>query len=138
MATLGQRDLGPFEGDKTYQHHHEGPIRQGLRLFKCGRTTGYTKGVYNGLKTVHLTHAVINGELVPQPTLEHTVTNQGDPFALRGDSGALVIDSQARVVGLHWGGLDSGSVAYFTHIEDVLEDIKRVTGAEDIRMMQDS
>lgn len=138
MATLGQRDLGPFEGDKTYQHHHEGPIRQGLHLFKCGRTTGYTKGVYNGLKTVHLTHAVINGELVPQPTLEHTVTNQGDPFALRGDSGALVIDSQARVVGLHWGGLDSGSVAYFTHIEDVLEDIKRVTGAKEIRMMQDS
>lgn len=100
-GTLGDLNLGPFM-DGKYLNCPKGPLRLGLLVFKCGRSTGYIQGELCELKTVHLTHTVVNGELILRATLEHTVVKQGDGQSAEGDSGALVIDANARVVGLHW------------------------------------
>lgn len=58
----------------------------------------------------------------------------GERFAQRGDSGSIVIDEDANMVGLLFGGNKDCSVAYFTHVIDLFDDFKRQTGAVDERV----
>ncbi|KAE8310098.1 hypothetical protein BDV41DRAFT_579904 [Aspergillus transmontanensis] len=104
----------------------------GDRLYKIGRKTGLTYGVYNGLKT-----AVFDDKENNSETWVHTITGLRDTVASFGDSGALFFTRTGDVAGMCTGGSVRGGLVYFTHIHDLVDDIKQVTGVKDIRLKQD-
>ncbi|OOO10290.1 hypothetical protein OAory_01060980 [Aspergillus oryzae] len=104
----------------------------GDRLYKIGRKTGLTHGVYNGLKT-----AVFDDKENNSETWMHTITGFRDRVADFGDAGALFFTRTGDVAGMCTGGSVRGGLVYFTHIHDLVDDIKQVTGAKDIRLKQD-
>lgn len=127
-------------------------ISEGLPVCKLGQRSGFTTGVYNPLVVANISAQFIDGKYVYRSTKEHSVIS-GDgrlPFSQKGDSGSLVFtneDPEHRVLlGMIFGGSEEctcGScsrgvwcgevrVSYFTHINDILEDIKTLTGASDI------
>lgn len=106
-------------------------------LFKSGRATGYTTGYYAGVKTAHVEHHLVNGEMVPMRTWEHAITNHFEgSFSRGGDSGSLVFDIGHNVVGLLYAGAERSNVSYFTHVKDLFESIKKVTKATAVRIME--
>lgn len=78
-----------------------------------------------------------DGKEIEWETYEHSITGPetGQWFSEKGDSGAFITDKNAQVVGLLFAGADRKNVTYFTHIKDVFDDIKTVTGAVDVRVM---
>ncbi|OJJ30326.1 hypothetical protein ASPWEDRAFT_32515 [Aspergillus wentii DTO 134E9] len=78
-------------------------------------------------------------KLVPEVTFEHAVTSATKgTFAELGDSGSFVFTEGGRVVGLFMGGggVERKDVFYFSYIEDVFDDIRAVTGAQEIVLFQ--
>ena len=72
-------------------------------VFKLGRTSGLTVGVYNGSKTVirqYRSKAVESQEEVVLP-----VANLSPFFTREGDSGALVYGPEGEGLGMVWGGM---------------------------------
>lgn len=58
---------------------------------------------------------------------------------MRGDSGSLMFlppdpERGPQVVGMLIGGAEANDIGYFTRVDHLFEDIKTVTGAQDIRM----
>lgn len=105
------------------------------RLYKAGRSTHFTSGDHAGLQSVLLHHEIVQGKEVCVETYEHCVTNKDKWFSRPGDSGAFVFDKHGCVVGLLFAGAEGKCTSYFTHILDVFEDIKKVTGATSVRIM---
>lgn len=59
----------------------------------------------------------------------------GDPFCRGGgDAGAFVVDRFGRFVGMVWGGNDCMGVSYVMQAGDLFEDIRRRTGAVEVRL----
>lgn len=105
-------------------------------LFKSGRSTGFTKGMYSGLRQVVIAKGLdLHGEEASLPTFEHAIARWSyRPIAESGDSGAFVYTFTGEVVGLLVGSWERMDVAVFQYIFDVFEDIKMVTGAVDVRI----
>ncbi|KAJ5095992.1 hypothetical protein NUU61_005348 [Penicillium alfredii] len=107
----------------------------GRGIFMKGYRSGKSEGVFNGLRVARIA-TVLNDkdEEVKVPTLEHQIMGiEGKPFALRGDSGSFVFTRGGGVLGLMFGGLEFDHIAYFTHVEDLFNDIRAVTGATEVR-----
>jgi hypothetical protein len=109
---------------------------------KAGRSTGFTTGLYSGLKKAHI-HKEFNPhsrEWEKRATWECVLLkHQSPPLAEPGDSGSLVYDPLAgEVVGLLFAESKADGHFLFTPILDVFEDIKRVTGAIDVQIVEDS
>ena len=88
-----------------------GAATLGTRVQKTGRTTGYTTGIITQIDaTVRIDYygpsALFDGQLIASPM------SQG------GDSGAVALDEQRRVVGLIFAGSDGATV--INPIDDVL------------------
>lgn len=92
-------------------------VRRGMHVKKVGRTTGYTTGV---IQDVHFRTAL----RYPRPGGGHSprVGFRDQVLCTRysdsGDSGAAVLNSSNRVIGLHFAGAPGGSV--FNRIQHVL------------------
>lgn len=106
-------------------------------LYKAGRTTRFTSGSYGNLKSVFFHRKMEEDKEIQWETFEHNITGPptGEWFSESGDSGAFIVDKGSKVVGLLFGGAERNNVTYFTHIDDVFDDIKMVTGAIDVRIM---
>ncbi|KAJ9289366.1 hypothetical protein DTO021C3_3192 [Paecilomyces variotii] len=114
-------------------------IPHGAPLFKAGRTTGYSVGEYNGLHSAVIARKFVNGKWETHTTLEHSVCGRhGDWFSQEGDSGALIFNNHGGVVGMLFGGNMLRSISYFTHIVDLFNDIKKMTGATKVRIFGDA
>ncbi|RDL37618.1 uncharacterized protein BP5553_05051 [Venustampulla echinocandica] len=95
---------------------------------KAGRSTsifidGYTAGHINCMKgRVHWD----NG----RDTLETVISNEpsGLQFAVRGDSGSMVISRNKDWVGLVISGESTGDTAYLMLAQAIIDDIKAKTG----------
>ena len=95
-------------------------------------------GSYSGIKSVFIEQEIVNGEVFQTRTFEHTVNGHFQhPFSLRGDSGSFVFDSEYNVVGLIFGGNEDSNLSYFTHVTDLFDGIKQVTGATGVRIKED-
>ncbi|RAL11505.1 uncharacterized protein BO97DRAFT_415089 [Aspergillus homomorphus CBS 101889] len=105
-------------------------------LLKLGHKTGFTTGKYNPLMDCRVARNPETNEVIL--TLEHSIVSLGEKHGVigPGDSGALVYDSKARVWGMCFGGADNGTRAYFTHISDLLADIKSTLGVTEIRLVE--
>ncbi|KAJ9295969.1 hypothetical protein DTO271G3_5544 [Paecilomyces variotii] len=107
-------------------------------VFKAGRTTGYTQGTYNSLESAVIADKIVNGETVRTYTLEHAVCGRhGQCFGDQGDSGSFVFTYSGTVIGTIFGGNTDRPISYFTHIVDIFNDIKKITGASNVRIFGD-
>lgn len=106
-----------------------------LRLYKLGRTTGWTQGRYSSLESAHLETVNSDGNQQMETTMEHLVMGvEGEPFSMDGDSGAFVFDRALALVGMLFSSHSSKKVSYMTSCKDLFADIKEITGATDIRV----
>ncbi|PGG98147.1 hypothetical protein AJ79_08970 [Helicocarpus griseus UAMH5409] len=113
--------------------------KPGDPLFKVGRTISFKEDRYNGLPSIILEEGATDsdGHNMARVTYEHAVSYYGyqrDQFFINGDAGSVVFDRHSAFVGILFAGKEQGGIGYFTPIETVLEDIKRITGAQDIRI----
>ncbi|KGO59814.1 hypothetical protein PEX2_053920 [Penicillium expansum] len=109
-----------------------------LTLCISGQRSGYSEGDYNALKETNIDHEMVDGKTVSMPTIEHSVIPRGDStsFGRHGDSGALVYTKDTHVVvGLFFSGrVHPPFTSSFTHISDLIADIKSTTGAMEVRL----
>ncbi|KAB8217711.1 hypothetical protein BDV33DRAFT_206070 [Aspergillus novoparasiticus] len=115
---------------------HIGKIEAGImlsveqELFKNGFETGVTRGKYNSLAAAVFTVAKTGERRV---TEEHSALYNIHPDSfVPGDSGSLLFDEQGRVAGIAFGSQIWGKIVIFTHIDNLIADIKRQTGAEQV------
>ena len=101
-------------------------------VWKCGRTTHHTCGVFSGVWSNYQSpNGIVSDEwLVKDKTLDGD-----DHFSKSGDSGSFVWNSDGNVIGLLWGGKEQRVVTYFTPMEAVLEDIRQTLGAREVCLM---
>jgi len=91
--------------------------RRGMQIKKVGRTTGYTTGVIQDIHfRMGLTYPRPNGGQTGRVGFKDQVLCSR--YSDSGDSGAVVLNSSDRVIGLHFAGAASGSV--FNRIQHVL------------------
>ncbi|KAK1146896.1 hypothetical protein N8T08_002222 [Aspergillus melleus] len=111
-------------------------------LAKVGCASGYTEGLYSGLKVAVISRRTINGQEQEVRTWEHSITPASfeDEFAIGpheiikyGDSGSLVFGLVGRLVGMCFGGSYTGDILYFTYIEDLIESIRETCGVSEVR-----
>lgn len=95
--------------------------RRGMVVEKVGRTTGHTTGTIMAVDAdFHLDSGDPELGGVPM-TNQILVRGEGGAFAARGDSGALLVDSEShRATGLLCGVSDSQPIGVASHIEHVL------------------
>lgn len=113
-------EIGTIQG--TYDVTVNDVVGTGYPVKKRGKTTGLTSG--NVTKLNQCGTRSDGWEYTGQSM----VVPDTPPFSDHGDSGAVVMDSQCRVVGLNWGGSDSQS--FFCPVADVMSQlsIKFMTG----------
>ena len=108
-------------------------------LFKSGRSTQFTEGKYSELRQVVIVKGLDpHGREAPFPTFQHSIASFKNmtAFAYPGDYGSFVYTRIGEVVGLLVRGWERMNFTVFQPIFDVFEDIKRVTGATDVRIME--
>ena len=109
----------------------------GTVVFKFGRTTGATVGRVNATKT-DLSGDVLL-KLIGRTDFpnNHKITRTAEwavsgvdaaIFANQGDSGAWVVNADAKLVGMVFSGLASQSISYISDISVIAQSIKAVTG----------
>ena len=119
---------------KTAAEYNPNSIEQ---LYKCGRSTNFTSGKHSGILQAQIARARgPHGQVLTKVTNEHAVTvvTTENPFSRPGDSGSFIFDHSGGVIGLLIGGCLRKNCSYFTAIENVFLDIKKVTGAIDVRI----
>ena len=99
-------------------------MNRGDRGIKFGRTTGYTTGVFNTIKS-HCMLPWSDGESV-----EWCFLGNKRGFSSEGDSGSFVLSGLGELGGVVIGGaLDNyNSLAYVTPIDEVFQDIEQRLG----------
>lgn len=146
MLTLGQ--IGAygtpppyfsFPPDMKLHNWRIGDLENVGAVYKAGRSTGYTKGTYSDLESAHVATVIKDGKEVIKVTKEHCITgDNGKYFSLPGDSGSLVFNRRGEVLGLLFAGSEQRPISYFTHVTNLFADIKKVTCATDVRIVETS
>ncbi|KAI9860889.1 MAG: hypothetical protein M1813_005567 [Trichoglossum hirsutum] len=92
-------------------------------VVKAGYSSGTTYGWFSHIK--HDCNLPGNSSL----TSEYVIAgHKGRPFALRGDSGAFVLNRHGNLAGLLIAGHEELGIAYVTPMTEVMRDIQQVTG----------
>ena len=137
MSGWGTEPTPPSPPDLRLVNWDDQDLKGITKVYKAGRSTGYTAGEYSHLNTVSIATVFENGKLKPKITIEQSITGRrGQPFSLRGDSGAFVFTQSGEVIGVVFAGHEQRPVTYFTHITDVFSDIKQKTGATEVRIYE--
>ncbi|KAB8205942.1 hypothetical protein BDV34DRAFT_212808 [Aspergillus parasiticus] len=106
------------------------PLDHGQPLHTYGCETKATTGRYSILLTTIFTVAA-NGKR--RATDEHSVCRQAwQPSFEPGDSGALLFTDFGNTVGMTFGGQVQGQILVFTHIDDLITDIKDQTRVDEV------
>ncbi|KNG87572.1 hypothetical protein ANOM_004053 [Aspergillus nomiae NRRL 13137] len=112
-----------FIEDSIELHHSD-------LLHKSGCITNTTTGQYNMLATTVFT-ATANGQL--RTTNEHSVICKKKKSHFEpGDSGSLLFTESGAMVGMGFGAQVGGQIVVFTHVDDLIADIKSQTGVDQV------
>ncbi|KAF4765512.1 hypothetical protein HAV15_003966 [Penicillium sp. str.  len=107
----------------------------GIPLFIHGQRSGYCRGKKDTFDTAVLSHEIEEDTAIARTTYEHPIRPQGGAqFSQDGDSGSFVFTESYVVVGMLFAGGTSHMMSFFTPIGDVLNDIKTITKAVDVRL----
>ncbi|KAK3294584.1 uncharacterized protein B0H64DRAFT_401058 [Chaetomium fimeti] len=101
-----------------------------LAVFKCGRSTGKTRGELNRIhSSIRMRYEFDYGDEViikgkglvvvapPQYTRSHDVSSYSvDPFGRKGDSGSLVFNYEGKIIGIYIGGQDDDDPSFGKHL----------------------
>lgn len=114
-----------------------GAIQGSTRVYKVGRTTGYTEGNVTGLAGVSTISYDDDSNdkdahFVDQLIIEATDDNVG-PFSDNGDSGSGVENDRHELVGLLFAGNDFHTIV--NPIADVLSELRNVIGIPSLRII---
>jgi len=102
-------------------------------VWKSGRTTHFTFGIVSSIESDYRSsHDVVSDELLVK---DYNKQGKYYSFSRGGDSGSFVWDSEGYVAGMLWGGKYENFVTYVTPIEYVLEDIRLVCNAKEVRLV---
>ncbi|KAJ5940537.1 hypothetical protein N7516_000705 [Penicillium verrucosum] len=108
---------------------------EGVQLFIHGQRSGYRKGTKSPLRSAILNHAIQDGVEINRTTFEHCIHPLHTPeYSHKGDSGSLVFTMSHVVVGMLFAGGVNHMMSYFTPMEVLIEDIKNITKATDVRL----
>lgn len=107
-----------------------------------GYRSGTRIGVYNGLRVGNIQAEMKEGVITTVTTLEYSITGlNGEPFSVRGDSGAMVIckrktatGTENVIIGMVFAGFEKERITRFTRADFLLDDIKEMTKARDIEL----
>jgi hypothetical protein len=118
------------------------------RVFKVGRSSNETCGFVNRVATTKLlSWRYSNGKLIYDcgktwVVMDRTVEDDEGKkkgsrfFSDKGDSGSAVFSQNGEFVGLlHGGTYPERNMSYVTAAQDLVEDIKRITGAVEVTML---
>ena len=114
-------------------------VQAGEIVLKVGRATGTTFGNFQKMlqtDTLHSWTQKETGEWEEVTTLECAVLTPygSEPFGRAGDSGSFVFSTEGEMIGLYFGGNDHTGLSYFTRIQDVFDDIKKITQAKEVTL----
>lgn len=92
----------------------------------------------NILHDIVIVNTTVDGKLSKIATREHGIVGHhwAWPFSKLGDEGAFVYAMDGTVMGMLFARCDATNVAYAMHIDDLLADVKKVTGALDVRVSE--
>ncbi|KAL2062791.1 hypothetical protein VTL71DRAFT_5863 [Oculimacula yallundae] len=104
-------------------------------VWKFGRTTHYTYGVSSEIESNFkgVDDLVSDEWMVMDSPAGRGIYQKY--FSMAGDSGSFVWDSDGFVTGLLWGGRQECQRTFVTPIEAVLEDIKTICGAKEVKLV---
>jgi hypothetical protein len=134
---------------ESLQMNRIGSLALDQVVFKIGRRSNQTYGFVNPVRTTQLSAWVIrNG--TPRyevgnawAVMDRKVDDEegkdkkgSEYFSDNGDSGSAVFTKAGEFVGLLHGGVEPGrQISYITSAEDLVEDIKYITGATEVAML---
>jgi hypothetical protein len=133
---------------ESSQMNQIGSLALGQEVFKIGRRSNQTRGYVNPVKTTSLmTWENRNGRLYYAEGYAWAVMNrkagtdvekdrQSEYFSEKGDSGSAVFTTDGKFVGLLHVGMEySREISYVTSAQDLVADIKYITGAIEVTML---
>jgi len=103
------------------------PLAGPETVYKIGRTTGLTRGTVTAVEVDNITVSYDHGTAIFDGQIEVRGEN-GKPFAVGGDSGALVFDEDNLALGMVFGGTLQGAdtnigLTYVNHLDPVLNQL---------------
>jgi len=119
---------GRILGTQTYQPDSNAPntILGDPRVYKVGRTTGYTEGIITAIAgTTSINYPGGTAYFAGQLIVSATPNNVG-PFSDRGDSGSGILNADHKLVGLLFAG--STLQTLVNPIDDVLSELQAALG----------
>jgi len=116
-----------------YQLGPNGALVGSARVYKVGRTTGFTEGVVTNIAGTTLVPyqggtAFFAGQIVIQPTADNV-----GPFSDRGDSGSGIVNEDHELVGLLFAG--SGARTLVNPIAEVLAQLGTASGIAGLQVI---
>ena len=116
-----------------YRTDANGALIDSDRVYKVGRTTGYTEGVVTNVAAITPVSynggvAMFVGQIVVQPTPD----NVGQ-FSDRGDSGSGVLNDRHELVGLLFAG--SPERTLLNPIDDVVSELRTAANIPSLRVV---
>ena len=118
-------------------------LKKDEKLFIRGRSSGVSMGSYAGEKTTVLMSLKYDNHEALRKTItrEHSIAPMKDLhgrgtlyFGRAGDSGSAVVTYQGGFVGLLFASNDFTGTSYFTPVETLFTDIKKMTRAEAVEL----
>jgi hypothetical protein len=102
-------------------------------VWKFGRSTHYTFGDLGGILSNYMSESGFVSD--EQLVIDYDIFETSRTFSDDGDSGSLVWDSDGYVCAMLWGGKAGSDVHYVTPFEYVLEDIRQVCNAKEVKLV---
>ncbi|DAA79026.1 TPA_exp: Uncharacterized protein A8136_2811 [Trichophyton benhamiae CBS 112371] len=118
----------------------DGPVALGEEMGVCktGRSTGFSEGMLGEIRETDIQcwFRDASGNWDKRRGLAYLVYPKAPrlTFGEPGDSGSFVFSLQGSFVGLYMGGDREAGTGLLIEASDLLEDIKQVTGALDVRI----
>lgn len=118
---------------KPYTPDKSGALLGSMRVYKVGRTTGFTEGQVLGVAgTGTINYSTGTAFFAGQIVVEGTADN-GGIFSDRGDSGSAVLNDRHEIVGLLFAG--SNLQTLVNPIADVVKSLRTTSGINSLQIV---
>ncbi|KAI9802318.1 MAG: hypothetical protein M1833_001824 [Piccolia ochrophora] len=128
LAHLSPRIADYFNPGENIITRTAAPV-PGERLFKLGRSTGFTMAPCNEIRA-----CAVDDVSYEDYDIGYPVASSRPQFSTLGDSGAWVVNRNGHLVGMVVGGNTVTKTTRITGVQELFEDIRRITGAKAIRL----